>query len=180
MDLIEYEDLMRRLREKRKEVGLQQKEVAHRADIDPSWLNKMENHGEPALYPTVYRVWEIIKQEESSEKETAGELKASPIKWAKTDQTHRDVRYKMRDERLSQLPVEDESGDHVGRITESHLMTNDDKEQPIRELIGPQLIEVPHHMGREALAEILMDDEPAVLVTEDGDHVGIVTKTDLM
>jgi predicted transcriptional regulator len=180
MDLIEYEDLMRRLREKRKEVGLQQKMVAHEAGIDASHLSRMERHFDPANYRTVYHVWEIIEREASSQEETAGELKASPIVWAETDETHREVRRRMRDGKFSQLPVRDESGDHVGRITETILMANDNTERAIRELMGAPLPEVPHHRSREAVRGILGDDEPAVLVTEDSEPVGIVTKTDLM
>jgi predicted transcriptional regulator len=180
MDLIEYEDLMRRLREKRQEVGLQQKAVAHEVGIDPGFLSKMERHFDDANYRTVYRVWGVIEREASSDDETAGELKASPIVWAETDETHREVRGRMREGKFSQLPVRDESGEHVGRITESILMANDDTEQPIEELMADRLIEVPHHMGREAVRGILGDDEPAVLVTEDSEPVGIVTKTDLM
>lgn len=180
MELLEYEDLMRRLRAKRNEVGLQQKEVAHRAGIDASHLSRMEQHSAQANYETVYDVWKVIEREASSNEETAGELMAAPIEWAKTEESHRDVAFRMREGKFSQLPVRDESGDHVGRITESILMDNDDTERPVRDLMEAPLMEVPQHMGREAVRGILTDDEPAVIVTDDSEPVGIVTKTDLM
>ena len=180
MDLIEYEDLMERLRKKRKEVGLQQNEVAHRAGIDPGFLSKMERHGKDAKYRTVYRVWETIDHEATSDRETADKLKATPIEWAETSETHREVKQRMIQEKLSQLPVRDESDNNVGRITESVLMANDDMERTIRELMDAPLVEVPPNMSREAVQGILGDDEPAILVTEDNEATGIITKTDLI
>lgn len=179
MELLEYDTLMRALRQKRQQLCLQQKEVAHRADISKSHLNRMERNYTNANYRTVYKVWKTINKAETEERETATDLMNQPIAWAHPDDTHRDVRESMWEGEFSQLPVREES-ECVGRITEGILAENDDHDRSIRELIGPPLLDVPHDTGREAIKELLMDDNPALLVTKEDEFVGIITKADLI
>lgn len=179
MDLLPYEVLMETLRRRRKELQLTQRAVAEEADISYSMLNRMEKHNQDANYRTVYRVWEVINNAQQREMATAQDLMNSPIEYAHSGETHESVAERMQELAVSQLPVEND-GEIVGHISERLLMDNDDHSVTVDELMDEPLMSVPHTTGRDALRAIFFDGNSAVVVTEKGEPVGIVTPADLI
>ena len=85
---------------------------------------------------------------------------------------------------VSQLPVLDD-GDNAGAVTEARLMSAalrdpDVLERPVGEVADEPFPSVPPDAEIEELNRLLSRDVPAVLVEEDGDYVGILTRYDLL
>lgn len=180
MDLIPYESLMRKLRDKRRDVGLQQKTVASGAGISKAQLSRMERGKADAKYSTVYAVWEYLREQENGNRATAADLMHPEIEWASVDETVRDARYRMLDNAYSQLPVRDSSGGHVGSVTDRGLMEIDDLDRPVGEVMGPKFIEVTPETSKEAVLELFRDRKEAILVRDDDEYIGIITTADVI
>ncbi len=183
MHLFTYESLMRKLRTKRQELGLTQKEVAAQAGISAAQLSRMENGNAEAKYRTVYRVWKELDTVADTTEQTAEALATPDITWITTAQTGREARRLMWDNNYSQLPVcEPEHQEAVGGITDRLLMLADELRQPITELMGPPFIEVRPETSRSAVVELLQDGNDAVLVRPDGtgQYTGIITPADVL
>lgn len=111
MELLEYESLMRKLRDKRRRLGTEQREVAQRAGVSPAQLSRMERGKADAKYATVFRVWQTLRELETERAETAADLCAEDICWVTTGETGRDARRKLLTHDDSQLPVRDQADD---------------------------------------------------------------------
>lgn len=100
-----------------------------------------------------------------------------PIVWANAGETCRDALSRMREYSYSQLPVE-KDGEPVGSITELGLR---DKDGDM--LVGAVMDDpFPEIEGDESVDEAarVLEDNSALLVTEDGAYIGIITKADLI
>lgn len=180
MDLVPYEELMRSIREKRKRLDVQQKELASRAGVRPSHLNRMERGKADAKYSTVYNVWEQLRIIEEEDKEAAEDLLNNTITWVTPEDTCLNARKIMRENNFSQLPVRD-NGEVVGAITDTVLMGVDQHDTAIREIMSEPFPEVSPSTNRAVVEELLKDDNAAVLVKDRREgYWGIITKADLI
>lgn len=179
MELLPYESLMAKLREKRRALDVTQRQVASEAGVSPSQLSRMENGNAEAKYRTVYAVWETLRRHERADRETAADRCSPTVAWAETDETVREAWLRMRNNHFSQLPVRDGDGRHVGGVTERSFV-DASKEALVEDVMGPKFVEVAATTGRDALAALLREETPAVLVRGDPDYAGIVTTADLV
>lgn len=179
MNLLPYDVLMRELREKREGLGLTQRSVAEDAGISPSMLNRMEKRYTDANYRTVYEVWRVINEAQREKQTTAKDLMNRNLIYAHPEETHQTVADRMLENNISQLPVE-EDGKIVGHVSEKTLAGNKNHTMTVGELMEDPLITVPSTTSRDVLRSILFDGNPAVIVTEGSDSVGIVTTADLI
>lgn len=181
MELLPYESLMTKLREKRRALDVTQRQVASEAGVSPSQLSRMENGNAEAKYRTVHAVWETLRRHERESRETAAELCSPTVAWADTDESVRDAWLRMREHHYSQLPVRDARGRHVGGVTERSFV-DAEKDAPVEAVMGPKFVEVSAATGRETLAALLREETAAVLVRgrDDDSYAGIVTTADLV
>lgn len=181
MELLPYESLMVKLREKRRRLDVTQRQVASEAGVSPAQLSRMENGNAEAKYRTVHAVWETLRRHERANRETAAELCSPTIAWAETDEPVREAWLRMREHYYSQLPVRDGDERHVGGVTERSFV-DADKDAPVEAVMGPKFVEVSAETGRDALAALLREETPAVLVRDGADvsYRGIVTTADLV
>lgn len=179
MELLPYETLMATLREKRRELGVQQKWVAHQAEISAAYLSRMENANTKATYSTVYEIWRVLDECESSARETAADLMTTDIAWVGVDDSWRDARTAMLENGYSQLPVR-EDGRSVGRITERTLLDNPERDERVGAMMDAGLLEVRPGTARDAIVALLRDETDALLVHDGDEYVGIVTSMDLI
>jgi len=90
----------------------------------------------------------------------------------------------LKEHSISQLPVLDESGRHVGVVSEldllNHLVENDgDPETKLEELLSSDYATVTPHTRLQLLKHIF-NDAKVVLVVDNDKAVGILTKIDLI
>ena len=179
VELLPYETLMATLRERRRELGVQQKWVAGQAGISAAYLSRMENGNTNANYATVYAVWRVLRDREVGDQETAADLMTPAVSWVAVDDSWRTARETMFENDYSQLPVRD--GDRsVGSITERTLLDNHGEERRVGDMMGAAFIEVRPDTTRDAVAALLRDENDALLVTDGDEYVGIVTAMDLI
>ena len=179
MELLPYESLMAKLREKRRSLDVTQRRVASESGVSSSQLSRMENGNAEAKYRTVHAVWETLRRHERAERETAAELCSAEVAWAETDETVREAWLRMRENHFSQLPVRNAEGRHVGGVTERSFV-DARKDQQVGEVMGPKFVNVSPTTGRDALAALLQEETPAVLVRGEHGFGGIVTTADLV
>lgn len=181
MELLTYESLMRKLRDKRRTLGIQQKQVAAEADVSAAQLSRMENGKADAKYTTVYDVWETLKRYEDDEATTAADLCTSSIDWVTTDQTGVEAARLLLDNDYSQAPVREPTGGRaVGSLTTETLLEEGSSDQPVTDLMSDPFVEVPPDTPRLGIESLLRTDSNAVLVRLDGTYRGIITKFDLI
>jgi predicted transcriptional regulator len=179
MELLPYDAMTRALREKRRDLDIQQQEVARRADISPAYLSRIEKGTTEANYSTIYNVWEVLQHVATAEQATAADLMSGTITWIDADETVREARSIMLEHDFSQLPVRDGDGT-VGRVTERLLLERSEPETRISTVMGEPFLEVSPSTSRDAVSALFSDGNPALLVRDDGQYCGIITPMDLI
>ncbi len=86
---------------------------------------------------------------------------------------------------ISQIPVVDETGNFVGSISESTILSlliqsPDIKELPIQEIMEQPFRFVGFHDTIDVLASLIDKDNKALLVRDEADRVHIITQADLL
>lgn len=179
MRVLPYDEIMDALRRKRRKLDVTQRELANRVGISKSMLSQMEHGKKDAKYATVHDVWQQLQIMEQEQGETAEELMNAPVNWVRPDDSALDVRSLMHEHDFSQVPVA-EDGEMVGSITERDMMDVGDAETPVKEFMGEPFETVSKTTGRNAVRELLKDDNDALIVTEGKKYLGIITKADLI
>lgn len=177
MELVPLEKMAEMIEKKRKKTGDKQKKIASMTNLSTSQVNRIENNTTNPTYSSVHAIWNALEKLEKQEAEKAENLMHREIEWVEKNDTLQDAIKKMKENDYSQLPVKQE--DSIGRITESDIMISGNPDQKIQKVMGKSLIEVRPDTGKDAVEEILKE-EPAVLVTEQDEYNGIITKTDLL
>jgi predicted transcriptional regulator len=178
-DLIEF----RRIR---KVVGLTQKQLAQRAGISQSMIAKIENGTLNPSYNVVRRISQILYSIEHKYQTKAHEI-MSPVIFVETEDTISHTFELMRNNGISQVPVFSKSGKNVGSITEQTFLDILLKKQTLEEITDKAVKEIMDDVFPVVNKEIplnaitsLLQFSSAVLVTEKGKIIGIITKADLI
>lgn len=179
MQLPEYQTMMQILRDKRIELGLSLIEVADDVDLSDSQLNRMELARTNGSYQNVQRVWQVLEERESASQEPAESMMVEDITWAYKGEARSEVARKLTSNDFSQLPVRS-CDEAIGFVTDFDLMEHPDSEAPIEEIMGKSSITVQPTDSRELVKAILEEGYPAVLVEEDSEYKGIITRFDLI
>jgi len=196
MELPPPEELGEWLRATRSKHGVTQTELADRLDVSPSQISRIESRQGGARYETLYRVQQELLTLIDSESTTyvrdvlarkhdfrppAYEL----VSVAPNDSVEKAIE-QMEDLNISQLPVIDQSGQSVGRLTERYLLEVTDLTTDVRQHMRTPFPEIPAD-APATLARDLLDTNEAVLITpgqselskpEDNPYVGILTPAD--
>lgn len=180
MELLPYDELMTELRRKRKDLGIRQKELARRASITPSQLNKMERGTTSTNYETVYKVWRQLQKVENNDPTTAHDVMNEPVITFQSNDEVRKVQEAMQKHGYSQIPVVD-NGSVVGTVTESDLIDVTDGGTWLNDVMSDPL---PQVRFAESIKSVrtLLEDNPAVIVYNENasECAGIITEADLI
>jgi len=181
MELLEYESLMRKLRDRRRELGIQQKQLAADAGVSAGQLSRMEHGKADAKYATVYDLWQALSRYEDKQAAAAADLCTPTIDWVTTDQTGGGAARLLLNNDYSQAPVRDPTGGRaVGSITTETLLAEGSSDQQVTELMAEPFVEVRPDTPRAVVEGHLTANECAVLVWSDGTYHGIITQFDLI
>ncbi len=174
------------LREKRLELGLTQKEVADRAGISQPLVARIEKGGVDPRLSTLSRLVEVLNETATAQMPHARDLIGGGIASVAPQDNIRRATKIMRERGFSQIPVIDR-GRPVGLISTDSLVErvqqSDDPKALGRMRVMDVMEKAPPSVADDAhfsTLEDLLSRNPAVLVTRDGDYVGIVTKADLL
>lgn len=166
------------LRERRTELGLTQQEVADAAGVSQPLIARIEGDSVDPRLSTVRRIVEVLEAREATVTR-ASDLMTDEVISVDADAQVRLAAQRMSEAALSQLPVvEDEVV--VGSITLRDLAALDDdaRSTPIREHMRAPFPSVAPDATRGEVESIL-EHARAVLVTDAGRPIGIITEADL-
>jgi predicted transcriptional regulator len=133
-------------------------------------------------YETIHQIWLTFQQEKSETGHIAADLMEPDIVWADPDERYEDVAQTMMDNAYTQLPV-CEDGDLLGWITTEVLAEKGEPDLPIRDLVHNESFgTIESYANEEAVRDALTGDSAyrALLVTDDSEYVGILTREDLV
>lgn len=175
------------LKDLRRKAGLTQKELAKRAGVSQSLIARIEKGTVNPRISTLRRIMKVI-EEELGGKVRAKHIMRRDVIVACPNTKIEEVAKVMWEKGISQLPVVDEKGYPIGSIREDNivkaLLLYKERERvlgmKVSELMEGPLPTVAPDDSAERVIRILMEGFPAVLVTEGGKVVGIITKSDII
>ena len=166
------------IRERRTELGLTQSELADQADVSQPLIARIEGGDVDPRLSTLRRIVDALEESEGDIVRAADLMHETVVHVAPDDSVAEAVN-QMQDAGYSQLPVI-EDGVPVGSISFEDLMSVDEdaRDQSVDEYMGDSF---PTKSRNATLDEISTDlgHNKAVIVTERGNTVGIITEADI-
>ena len=166
------------VRERRTELGLTQSELADRAEVSQPLIARIEGGDVDPRLSTLRRIVDALSESEG-DIVRAEDLMHEAVVSVSPDDSVSEAVSTMQDEGFSQLPVI-ESGVPVGSISFEDLMSvnEDARDRPVSEFMAESF---PTKSRTATLDELSTDlgHHKAVVVTERGETVGIITEADI-
>ncbi|WP_134670710.1 CBS domain-containing protein [Halorussus marinus] len=166
------------VRDRRTELGLTQSELADRAGVSQPLIARIEGGDVDPRLSTLRRIVGALDESEGDIVRADDLMHEEVVSVAPTDSVSSAVS-EMQDAGYSQLPVI-EDGVPVGSISFEDLMSVDEdaRDRPVSEYMGEGF---PTKSRNATLDEISTDlgHNKAVIVTERGNTVGIITEADI-
>ncbi len=165
------------LKKMREEVSMTQEQVASLANISQAHVAKIENEKVNPRLSTVNKIMSILKSNETLKCNSLVNKRVIYVK--PKDSVNQAVKL-MKSNEVSQLPVIDK-GLCVGSISDKTIIRNLDRIS-ISTRVN-EIMEAPFptiNCGEDMeVVKTLLEYHPAILVTERGKIIGILTKSDL-
>jgi predicted transcriptional regulator len=178
------------IKRKRKLLGLTQKELAERADVSQSLIAKIESGTINASYQLVAQIFEALAAIENRISKTAKEIMTKKVLTVKPDEKLVDATKKMKDKAISQMPVINSTGICIGSISDNiilKIVSQSFEDQDDFEFVAQKTVK--NYMGEPfpviaantpvQVISNLLNYAPAILVSEKGKLIGIITREDL-
>ena len=166
------------LRERRKNLGLTQSELAERAGVSQPLIARIEGNDVDPRLSTLRSIVNALTEAEGGIVRASDLLHDEVISVGPDDEIRAAVS-KMQDEGYSQLPVIS-NGVPVGSISESDVVDAGENigDTSVRELMSESF---PTVAPSATLSEVgtLLNHYKAVIVTDEGETVGIITQADI-
>lgn len=166
------------LREKRKALELTQSELANRADVSQPLIARIEGGDVDPRLSTLRRIVTALEEAEGNVLK-ARDLMHEAVVSVSPDDSVRDAAGLMDEEAYSQLPVLEHERP-VGSISQSDLvgLAEDDRQKPVSAHMSESF---PTVAAEASIDEVrhLLEYYKAVMVTEGGEAVGIITEADV-
>jgi predicted transcriptional regulator len=166
------------VRERRTELGLTQSELADRAGVSQPLIARIEGGDVDPRLSTLRRIVDALEESEG-DIVRAGDLMHEEVVSVSPDDSVSEAVSKMQEAGFSQLPVI-QDGVPVGSISFEGLMDVEEeaRDQPVSEFMGESF---PTKSRTATLDELSTDlgHNKAVIVTERGETVGIITEADI-
>ncbi|MEF8799743.1 MAG: CBS domain-containing protein [Halolamina sp.] len=174
MDLPTPDDL----RKRRNEVGLTQSKLAERADVSQPLIARVENDDVDPRLSTLRRIVNALDAAEG-EVVRAGDLMHEDVVNVSPDHSVSEAVELMDEEAYSQLPVI-QNGVPVGSISQSDVIHAGENvgELSVAEVMSESFPTVAVDATVDEIRNLL-DHYKAVIVTEGGEAVGIITEADI-
>ena len=167
------------IKELRKKLGISQKELAGRVGVTQAHIAKIESEKVDARLSTINRIVAILETDQNKT-QCKNFMTRNIISISPKDKASKII-YIMRWYSISQLPVI-QNNVSVGSIKESTIIKNLDKNlsrKKVNEIMEDSFPVIDSNDTIET-AKSLLDFHQAVLFTEKGRIVGIMTKSNLL
>ena len=166
------------LRERRTALDLTQSELAERAEVSQPLIARIEGGDVDPRLSTLRRIVEALNEAEGEVIRAESLMHEEVVSVSPDDPVTFAVK-KMQDAGYSQLPVLS-NGIPVGSISDSDVVHagEDVGEKPVREVMSESFPTVSMDASLDEISSLL-DHYKAVMVTEEGDTVGIITQADV-
>lgn len=173
------------VRRQRLLLDLTQTELAAEAGVSQSLIAKLERGRLNPSYESVRHILQALERHGRHQEATAADLMHADPLFCRPGEKVGAVLTRMKENGISQVPVLDRRRP-VGQVTESGILgrierganIDDIRRMLVRDLMNTPMPMVASATRRAVLVEMLKD-EPAVLVVEGGEVLGVVTKSDL-
>ena len=164
----------------RKSLGLTQTDLAKRANVSQSIIAKIESGKIDPTFTKTKKIFETLNDLENKEEIKAEELMNKKIVSLAPDDNIKGSIKKIKKFGISQMPVIDDYK-IIGLVSESTLLNAlmDKKGKYVSDIME----ETPPIVSKKASIKVvsnLLRHYPAVLVSESGKLVGLITKADLL
>ncbi|AKH97989.1 CBS domain-containing protein [Halanaeroarchaeum sulfurireducens] len=166
------------LRERRTELELTQSELADRAGVSQPLIARIEGSDVDPRLSTLRRIVEALDEAEGDVVRARTLMHESVVSVSPDDKVRVAVE-RMQEEGYSQLPVIT-NGVPVGSISESDVVSagEDVGSKTVRDVMSESFPTVSEDASLEEISSLL-DHYKAVMVTEEGETVGIITQADV-
>jgi predicted transcriptional regulator len=171
------QELSEALKRKRNKIGETQQRISDLSSLSVAQISRIENNDTNYSHENAYKLWKTLKQLEE-DLETVEEVMKPSISWAKPKDSVLEVKKEMREENYSQLPVKEE-GEHIGRINSTILLNANSPDEKIENYVGPAYSVVGPGTPASSIQKIVKEDS-AILVKENGEYQGLVTRADIL
>lgn len=171
------------LKQARRRLGVTQEELARMAGVSQSLIARIESGSVDPRMSTLKKIVNALSEFEK-DKVCARDIMFSPVISVSAKETVRKAISLMEKNGISQLPVVDE-GHLVGSISEGTIMKHLSEGEAVFDKIVEEIMEesfptVNPSTSVDVVRHLIISGNPAVLVMDKGEIVGIITKIDLI
>ena len=157
---------------------MSQRQLASNAGCTQSYLAKVERGKVIPNYLLAGRLFHAIETEERRGQKTVRDVMHAPVISFERSDTVADAANVARERGVSQFPIL-WRGHSIGSVTTKQLLGVDPHVQ-LGRIMGPALPTVGPNASVNAVRPLLREEQPAVIVLDKGEIVGIVTAEDLL
>ena len=174
------------IRERRKKLGWTQRELAERSGVSQSAIAKIERGRMEPSYSMAVRIFNALDEGEREKykgKRAEDLMNPNVIFISPKDRVKR-ARELMKEHGISQIPVVDKNK-VVGMITETDILEGYEEygaaisDLFVEDVMGPPPLTVRKNTSIGAVIELLKQEQ-ALLVLEDDNIMGIITRADVI
>lgn len=176
------------LKEKREELNLTQREIAKQCGVSQSTIAKIESGSINPSYKIMRKIFTTLQKIKGKKREerTPDDIMTKEVVGVKEGDRMRTAIEKMKKNDYSQLPVFSK-GNCVGSLSEETILRlvaqekdwNQIFESKVEEYMEDAFPRVSKETPLTVIIELLKHS-PAVLITQEGKIVGIISKADLL
>lgn len=174
------------IHEIRKKLGITQSDLSAMSGVSQSTIAKIESGKVSGSYETVVKLFTALNAASNEDSPTAGDICSRNVESVTSSDMIHVVSGKMRSTGYSQFPVF-EDGKPVGSISERDIFKLLDKGMTMEELSRTPVSHImagPYAVIRSDASifevTVLMKTRNAILVSEDGVVIGMITNADLL
>ncbi len=161
------------LKELRKRKGMTQRELAKKTGYSQAHIAKIEGGKTDPRLSTINKILSVLAQEKK-----CGDIMVRNIICAGPSETIDKVGKDMWKKGISQMPVF-EKNRLIGMITERAIISENNKKKKVCEIMSPPPPVFDKSTPISNVKEFLMNNQ-AILVSDRGKIVGIITRSDLL
>jgi predicted transcriptional regulator len=174
------------LRRLRKRYGLTQNVLAKKSGVSQSLISRIENKTVDPRLSTIRRIFEAIIYLQNKDW-TARDVMHSPVIIINSQESVQNAIDLMKNNGISQLPVI-KGNKLIGSIRESTLINKFSKSKntetffssSVYNIMDKPFITVKPKITVDAVADLLLQGNPAIIVLEQNKIIGIITKIDVL
>lgn len=167
------------IKQKRKTIGITQKDLANESDVSQSMIAKIEAGILDPSYTNAIKIFDALNRLESKDALTAEDIMNKTVRSVTPDRSVPHIISLLKQNGFSQLPVIKDSV-VLGIITEQSLLDSfSSPEKTAEEIMEDVPPIIPKTMSIDIIISLL-HSYPLLLIKEKGKIKGVITKSDVL